>query len=61
MAAGFRDGSILCALAARAIAQMPLGLVDSAFASTGLPLLHVPVQKTYNPAEVRSRLTSLVG
>lgn len=35
--------------------------VDSAFASAGLPLLHVPVQKTYNPAEVRSKLTSLVG
>jgi hypothetical protein len=35
--------------------------VDEAFASAGLPLLHVPAQKSYNPAEIRSRLTSLPG
>jgi hypothetical protein len=35
--------------------------VDEAFAGAGLPLLHFPAQKTYNPAEIRSRFTSLPG
>ena len=35
--------------------------VDSAFASAGLPLLHVAAQKAYNPAEVRTKLASLLG
>jgi len=34
--------------------------VDSAFASAGLPLLHVPAQKSYNPAELKSKLTALI-
>ncbi|MDD3179826.1 MAG: DUF2726 domain-containing protein [Opitutaceae bacterium] len=34
--------------------------VDSAFASAGLPLLHVPVQKSYNPADLKAELASLL-
>lgn len=30
--------------------------VDAAFASAGLPLIHVPVQRSYNPAEVKAKL-----
>ncbi len=32
--------------------------VDSAFASAGLPLLHVPAQKSYNPAEIKAKIAS---
>lgn len=35
--------------------------VDSAFASAGLPLLHVPVQKSYNPAEVKAKVQGLLS
>ncbi len=34
--------------------------VDAAFASAGLPLLHLPVQRRYNPAEIRSQIAALV-
>lgn len=33
--------------------------VDTAFASAGLPLLHVPAQKSYNPSEIRAKLASI--
>ncbi|HVZ64020.1 MAG TPA: DUF2726 domain-containing protein [Lacunisphaera sp.] len=33
--------------------------VDSAFASAGLPLLHIPAQKAYNPGELRAKLASI--
>ena len=35
--------------------------VDSAFASAGLPLLHVPAQKAYNPAEVKAKIAQLLN
>jgi hypothetical protein len=35
--------------------------VDSAFASAGLPLLHVPAAKSYNPANLKSQLTALTN
>ena len=35
--------------------------VDSAFASAKLPLLHVAVQKSYNPAEVKAKIAQLSG
>lgn len=35
--------------------------VDSAFASANLPLLHVAVQKAYNPAEVRAKIASIIN
>lgn len=35
--------------------------VDSAFASAGLPLLHVPVQKSYNPTELKAQLSRLLS
>lgn len=35
--------------------------VDSAFASAGLPLLHVPVQKSYSPAEVGAKVRELLA
>lgn len=34
--------------------------VDSAFASAGLPLFHVPAQKAYNPAELRTKLAEIL-
>lgn len=34
--------------------------VDSAFASAGLPLLHVTAQKSYNAGEVRAQLASVL-
>jgi hypothetical protein len=34
--------------------------VDSAFAGAGLPLLHVPVQKAYSPADLKARLAELL-
>jgi hypothetical protein len=34
--------------------------VDSAFASAGLPLLHVPAQKAYNPTEIRAKLATVL-
>lgn len=34
--------------------------VDSAFASAGLPLLHVPVQRSYSPADIKAKLATLV-
>jgi hypothetical protein len=34
--------------------------VDSAFASAGLPLLHVPVQKSYDPAELRAQVAAII-
>jgi hypothetical protein len=33
--------------------------VDSVFSSAGLPLLHMPAQKAYNPAEVRAKLAAI--
>ncbi|MEO6874672.1 MAG: DUF2726 domain-containing protein [Opitutaceae bacterium] len=30
--------------------------VDSAFSSAGLPLIHIPAQRTYSPAELRTKL-----
>lgn len=35
--------------------------VDEAFASAGLPLLHFPAQKTYNPADIRAKITSALA
>lgn len=35
--------------------------VDAAFASAGLPLLHVPAQKSYNPSEIRAQLANLLN
>ena len=35
--------------------------VDSAFASAGLPLLHVPVQKSYNAAELKSAVARSIS
>ncbi len=35
-------------------------LVDATFASAGLPLLHVPVQKSYQPADLRSKVASVI-
>lgn len=35
--------------------------VDSAFASAGLPLLHMSAQKSYNPAEVKAKIAQLLG
>jgi hypothetical protein len=32
--------------------------VDEAFASAGLPLLHVPAQKSYNPTDLKAKLTA---
>jgi hypothetical protein len=34
--------------------------VDSAFASAGLPMLHVPAQKAYAPAEVKAKVAVLL-
>jgi hypothetical protein len=36
-------------------------LVDSVFASAGLPLLHVPVQKSYDAAELKAKLRALLA
>lgn len=33
--------------------------MDGVFASAGLPLLHIPAQKSYNPAELRIKLAEL--
>ena len=33
--------------------------VDGVFASAGLPLLHVPAQKSYNPTDLKSKLAAL--
>lgn len=35
--------------------------VDSVFASASLPLLHVAVQKTYNPSEVKAKVASVLS
>lgn len=35
--------------------------VDSAFASAGLPLLHFPAQKAYNPADLRAKITAALS
>jgi hypothetical protein len=35
--------------------------VDRVFASASLPLLHVPVQKGYDLAELKAKLAGLVG
>lgn len=35
--------------------------VDEAFASAGLPLLHFPAQKTYNPADLRMKIASALA
>jgi hypothetical protein len=34
--------------------------VDAVFASAGIPLLHVPAQKAYNPAELKAKLAALL-
>jgi hypothetical protein len=34
--------------------------VDSAFAGAGLPLLHVPAAKSYNPANLKAQLAALI-
>lgn len=34
-------------------------LVDTAFASAGIPLLHIPAQKSYNPTDLRAKLREL--
>ena len=34
--------------------------VDSVFASGGLPLLHVPAQKSYNPAELKATVAEIL-
>lgn len=33
--------------------------VDTAFASAGLPILHMPVQRSYNPVDVRAKVADL--
>ena len=35
-------------------------LVDDVFAGAGLPLLHVPAQKTYDPADLKAKVASLL-
>lgn len=35
--------------------------VDAAFASAGLPLLHVPAASTYQPAELRAKLATILN
>lgn len=35
--------------------------VDEVFASGGLPLLHVPAEKSYNPAEIKATLVSILS
>jgi hypothetical protein len=35
--------------------------VDEVFASGGLPLLHVPAQRSYNPAEIRAKVASMLS
>ena len=35
--------------------------VDSVFASAGLPLLHMPAQKSYSTVEVRAQLATLLA
>ena len=35
--------------------------VDEVFAGAGLPLLHVPAQKTYDPADLKAKVTSLLA
>jgi hypothetical protein len=34
--------------------------VDEVYASGGLPLLHVPAQKNYNPAELKAKVAALI-
>jgi very-short-patch-repair endonuclease len=36
-------------------------LVDEVFASAGLPLLHVPVQKAYDAADLKAKVSSLLA
>jgi Protein of unknown function (DUF2726) len=36
-------------------------LVDEVFKSAGLPLLHVPVQKAYDPAELKAKVGALLA
>ena len=36
-------------------------LVDEVFAGAGLPLLHVPAQKTYDPADLKAKVASLLA
>jgi len=36
-------------------------LVDEVFRSAGLPLLHVPVQKAYDPGDLRSKVSALLA
>jgi hypothetical protein len=35
--------------------------VDAVFASAGLPLLHAAAQKTYDPAELRTKIDELLA
>lgn len=35
--------------------------VDSAFASAGLPILHVPAHTAYNPGEIKAKISALLG
>jgi hypothetical protein len=35
--------------------------VDSVFASAGLPLLHIPAQKAYNPADLRAKVAAALS
>jgi hypothetical protein len=35
--------------------------VDSVFKSGGIPLLHVPAQKSYSPAELKSKIAALLS
>ena len=35
--------------------------VDEVFAGAGLPLLHVPAQKTYDPADLKAKVVSLLA
>lgn len=35
--------------------------VDEVFRSANLPLLHVPAQSAYNPAELRKQIATLIG
>jgi len=35
-------------------------LVDDIFRDAGLPLLHIPAQKSYNPAEIQTKLSAVL-
>lgn len=41
--------------------QLRDAFIDSVFASAGLPLIHVPAKKSYNPTELRSLINAAIA